>query len=93
MSSTNSNFPLPINQLPITWNEEERMRFICAPFRNRSTNPEEWAHKYEFWHELIRNWSSYHALCCFTLFDLNTNFKRNSQKITCLPTVWQELYR
>ncbi|XP_011497274.1 PREDICTED: charged multivesicular body protein 7 [Ceratosolen solmsi marchali] len=93
MLPTDFYFPLLNNHLPPSWNIDERMRFFCAPFRNRSSNPEEWIHKYQFWHELINSWSSYYALCCFTLSVVNANFQRNSQKISCLPTVWQELYR
>lgn len=85
--------PLPADKLPECWNQEERMKSLFAPFRNRSVNPEDWSSKYKFWSQLIRTWASYNAQCSITMRDLNANFKKNGVTALCLPTVFQELYK
>ena len=96
MSSPNKAAPstlLPADKLPECWNQDDRMKSLFAPFRNRSVNPEDWNSKYKFWNQLIKSWCNYHARCSFNLTDLNANFKRNGCTALCLPTVLQELYR
>ncbi|XP_031787382.1 charged multivesicular body protein 7 [Nasonia vitripennis] len=85
--------PLPLDQLPECWNQDERMKSLFAPFRNRSANPEDWNSKYKFWNQLIKTWTSYHARCSFSLTDLTANLKRNGCSALCLPTVLEELYK
>ncbi|KAJ8686286.1 hypothetical protein QAD02_022080 [Eretmocerus hayati] len=85
--------PLPADLLPDCWNQDERMKSLFAPFRNRSVNAEDWNSKYKFWNQFVKKWASYHACCSFSLDDLNSKFKRNGCTALCLPTVLQELYR
>ncbi|XP_014219986.1 charged multivesicular body protein 7 [Copidosoma floridanum] len=92
-SSETFKTPVPANLLPECWNQDERMKSLYAPFRNRAVNPEDWNSKYKFWNQFIKTWSNYYACCSFTLTDLNTNFKRNGCSALCLSTVLQELYR
>lgn len=95
MTSVTSTFttPLPAEELPECWNQEERMKALFAPFRNRAVNPEDWNSKYKFWNQLVKKWASYHARCSFSLVDLKANFKRNGITALCLPTVLEELYK
>ena len=59
-----------ISSLSDEWTDDERMRVLFAPMRNKELNPESWNAKLTFWTTLIEKWCLKNNKHSFTLHQL-----------------------
>ncbi|XP_076748835.1 charged multivesicular body protein 7 [Xylocopa sonorina] len=93
VKDVDNTLPLPPDEMPKCWNEEERIGSLFSPFRSKSVNPQDWVSKYKFWQNLIYEWLKHTKKSSFSIADLNSAFKRKGCTPLCLVTVVEELVR
>jgi len=76
-----------ISSLSDEWTDDERMRVLFAPMRNKELNPESWNAKLTFWTTLIEKWCLKNNKHSFTLHQLEAAFTRDGISPHCLPEV------
>uniref|UniRef100_A0A1B0GDM0 Charged multivesicular body protein 7 n=1 Tax=Glossina morsitans morsitans TaxID=37546 RepID=A0A1B0GDM0_GLOMM len=72
---------------PACWQDNVRMGFLLATFRERSVNPESYDSKLQFWTNLIRDYCEYKGDASFSKEELKIRFTRNAHVPACLDTV------
>jgi len=76
-----------IGSLSDEWKDDERMRVLFAPMRNKELNPESWNAKLTFWTTLIEKWCLKNNKHSFTLHQLEAAFTRDGISPHCLSEV------
>lgn len=85
--------PLPKEQLPDCWFDNERMNALYAPFRSSNVNSEDRNSKIKFWKKFITNYCVHKNLCSYSIIDLKKCLKRDGRPPGCLESIIEEMFK